>query len=179
VPPEVACSSRGYTDAQPLNYYAADTLLDAKTFQLIAQESHQPVVISEYSFHALDGRSGNRNRVRFPGEVPTQEARAAGYRLMTSRLAQVPYIIGADWFQWMDEPPGGRRGDGEDVNFGIVDIHDRPYEPLVTAVKETAPLLNTLHAGSASSRNQLVWRTPPAGPHPPTAFAGGRDVVAK
>jgi hypothetical protein len=84
----------------------------------------------------------------------------------------VPYVIGADWFQWMDEPPAGRVGDGEDANVGVVDTHDRPYQQLVDAVRETTPQLNPIHAASHTSRNQLVWRTPPEGSHPRTAFAG-------
>jgi hypothetical protein len=171
VPAEVPRAARNYTDAQSLNYYAADGLLDSKIFSTITQQSRQPLIISEYSFHALDGRSGNANRSHFPGQVRSQAARAAGYRLMTQRLAQVPYVIGADWFQWMDEPPAGRVGDGEDANVGVVDTHDQPYQQLVEAVRGTTLLLNTLHAGSRANRNQLVWRTPPQGAHSPTALA--------
>jgi hypothetical protein len=42
----------------------------------------------------------------------------------------VPEILGAHWFQWADHPKGGR-GDGEDYNFGLVDIEDHPYESLI------------------------------------------------
>ncbi|MGH7968406.1 MAG: hypothetical protein ACREIC_06715, partial [Limisphaerales bacterium] len=38
----------------------------------------------------------------------------------------LPYVVGADWFQYYDEPPFGRY-DGEDYNFGLVDIHNQPY----------------------------------------------------
>jgi hypothetical protein len=179
VPEEVPAGARQYTDAQSLNYYAADALLDYQTFRTITEKSAQPLIISEYSFHSPDGRSGNKNRSRFPGEVANQEARAAGYRLMTRRLAQVPYVIGADWFQWMDEPPAGRARDGEDANLGVVDLHDKPYEPLVEAVRETTPLLDGLHARSTKASYQMVWRTPPQGPHHPTAFAGGQDLLEK
>ncbi|HEY8747202.1 MAG TPA: hypothetical protein VIM11_04460 [Tepidisphaeraceae bacterium] len=177
VPAEVPLGARKYTDAQSLNYYASDAMLDYQTFRTITEQAQQPLIISEYSFHALDGRSGNRNRARFPGEVANQEARAAGYRLMTQRLAQVPYVIGADWFQWMDEPPAGRALDGEDANLGVVDLHDKPYETLIEAVRETTPLLDGLHAHSAKAGNQMVWRNPPPGSHHPTAFAGGQDLL--
>jgi hypothetical protein len=73
-------------------------------------------------------------------------------------MARVPYIIGADWFQWMDEPPSGRSSDGEDVNFGIVDVDDRPYTLLTTAIKETTPLVNPLHANSPNDDRKSVWR---------------------
>ena len=179
VPEEVPLGARNYTDAQSLNYYASDSLLDYQTFRTISEQSRQPLIISEYSFHALDGRSGNQNHSRFPGQVANQEARAAGYRLMTQHLAQVPYVIGADWFQWMDEPPAGRALDGEDCNLGVVDLHDKPYDTLVDAVRETTPLLDGLHARSNKASYQMVWRTPPQGAHHPTAFAGGQDLVEK
>ena len=34
------------------------------------------------------------------------------------------------WFQYYDHPKGGRP-DGEDYDFGLVDINDRPYRRLV------------------------------------------------
>lgn len=158
-PPAVVRASKGLTDAQSINYYPHDAKLDRELFQSLHELSGgQPVIVSEYSFHALDGRSGNRNRFGFPAQVADQAARADGYRKMTTRLARLPYVIGADWFQWMDEPPSGRLRDGEDVNFGVVDIADEPYGLLVDAVRETTPLLNNLHDRSATESYADVWR---------------------
>lgn len=163
--PEVVRASRNYTDAQSINYYVADGQLDQSLFEMLHRESGQPVIVSEYSFHALDGRSGNRNTFGFQSQVTDQLARAEGYEWMTRGLARVPFVIGADWFQWNDEPPSGRSSDGEDVNFGIVDIDDVEYEPLVEAVRRTAPQLNPLHALSADDARTDVWREP-LGPLP-------------
>ena len=135
-----------------------DARLDPDTFRVLSTQSDQPLIISEYSFHALDGRSGDRNTIGFDAQVLDQRARADAYRLFTSRLARVPFVIGADWFQWMDEPPSGRQRDGEDCNFGIVDVDDRPYELLADAVRTTAPLLNHLHAESSTDGESDVWR---------------------
>lgn len=158
-PRAVVRASAGLTDAQSVNYYPHDAKLDRELFEMLHELSGgQPVIVSEYSFHALDGRSGNRNRFGFPAQVADQKARAEGYRRMTTRLARLPYVIGADWFQWMDEPPSGRLRDGEDVNFGIVDIEDGPYELLVDAVRETTPLLNGLHRRAATDGYADVWR---------------------
>jgi hypothetical protein len=157
-PLEVVRASKGYTDAQSLNMYVGDGFLDADLFRMMNEESGQPIIITEYSFHALDGRSGNRNTVGFSAQVLDQQARADGYRLFTTRLARVPYIIGADWFQWMDEPPSGRSNDGEDVNFGIVDVDDRPYQMLVNSIRKTTPLLNPLHANSPQDDGKDIWR---------------------
>jgi len=156
--PEVVRSAAGYTDAQSLNYYTGDGLLDFNQFQMMYNDGKQPVIISEYSFNALDGSSGNRNTVGFAGQVPDQKARADGYNIMTTNLARVPYIIGADWFQWMDEPASGRSSDGEDVNFGIVDVNDNPYPLLTDAVRATTPLLNPIHQHSPHEASPHVWR---------------------
>jgi hypothetical protein len=157
-PEEVVRASAPYTDVVSLNYYVGDAKLDRDQFSMMYNVSHQPVVISEYSFHSLDGHSGDRDLVGFSAQVPDQRARADGYRLMTTRLSRVPYVVGADWFQWMDEPPSGRSSDGEDVNFGIVDIDDRTYPALAAAVGATTPLLNPLHQQSASDDDKDVWR---------------------
>jgi hypothetical protein len=158
VPIEVARASRSYTDAQSLNYYVSDAKADSDLFRMIVEESQQPLIISEYSFQALDNRSGDRNLIGFDAQVPDQEARAEAYRLLTTRLARVPYVIGADWFQWTDEPSSGRDIDGEDVNFGVVDVDDHAYEPLAKAVRETTSQLDDLHARSFSANNSDVWR---------------------
>ena len=156
-PEPVVAASRDYTDAQSLNYYVSDARLDADMFQMMYQRSGQPIIISEYSFHAMDGHSGNANSVGFSAQVPDQQARADGYRLMTTRLARLPYVVGADWFQWCDEPPAGRSSDGEDVNFGIVDVHDKPYDLLVNSIRDTAPRSIRFHATSTSDSESDIW----------------------
>jgi hypothetical protein len=35
-------------------------------------------------------------------------------------ISEPPYVVGADWFQYYDEPTHGR-ADGENYNFGLVD----------------------------------------------------------
>lgn len=157
-PAEVVRASRNFTDAQSINYYVADGRLDPDMFGAMYADSGQPILITEYAFHALDGRSGNRNTFGFHAQVADQQARADGYAAFTTRMARVPYIVGADWFQWSDEPAAGRSADGEDVNFGIVDIDDRPYEKLVDAVRSTAAQLNVHHARSATDAQEDLWR---------------------
>jgi hypothetical protein len=149
VPREVIRASKGYVHVQSVNIYASDARPDSKLLKAMYFEGSRPIIISEYSFHSLDGTSGNKNKIGFIwGHVKDQQARVQGYRLFTTRLAQVPYVIGADWFQWNDEPPAGRF-DGEDVNFGVVDIYDRPYAKLVNTIKVTCPLVNEIHGNIA------------------------------
>jgi hypothetical protein len=157
-PKQLFEASSDYTDAMSINVYASDAKLSREMFESMYELSGQPIVITEYGFHSIDGRSGNRNRCGFVwGHVIDQKAKAEGYKLFTRRFARVPYIIGADWFQWNDEPPSGR-GDGEDVDFGIVDVYDRPYEHMVKAIRETTPLLNPLHANSFKDSREDIWQ---------------------
>ena len=155
---EVCRAARGLTDAMSINVYASDARLDKELMEtIIHNESEQPIIITEYAFHSIDGRSNDKNRCGFIwGHVLDQKARAEGYKLFTTRLARLPYIIGADWFQWNDEPPSGR-GDGEDVNFGVVDINDELYEDLAEAIRQTTPTLNDLHSKSFSDTQQDIW----------------------
>ena len=157
-PAEVVRASRGYVDAQSINYYVSDAMLDPDLFKRMFEEADAPLILTEYGFHALDGRSGNRNTFGFQAQVPDQQARADAYEAFTTRLARLPYFIGADWFQWSDEPPSGRSSDGEDVNFGVVDVDDRIYKTLAESVRVTTPKLNPLHALSSTDTGRDIFR---------------------
>jgi hypothetical protein len=91
----------------------------------------KPVLISEWFFAAQENRSGNHNAGHLM-TVRTQAERARGAMAAAQQLAQEPTIVGLHWFQYYDHPRGGRE-DGEDYNFGLVDLDDRPYEALVAA----------------------------------------------
>src|SRR6185436_13681114 len=69
-----------------------------------------------------------------------------------------PSVVGVHWFQYYDHPRGGR-ADGEDYNFGLVDVADRPYGDLVAAFARVNPRLASLH-GERGRRTT----TPPAIP---------------
>jgi hypothetical protein len=94
----------------------------------------KPIMVSEFYMAAAQNRSGNRNTSGVFPVVATQRDRAAGARTTLAALARLPYVVGADWFQHADEPTHGRE-DGENFNFGLVDVHDRPYEELVDVMR--------------------------------------------
>src|SRR5262249_49071107 len=60
--------------------------------------------------------------------------------------ARKPDVVGAHWFQFYDHPPGGRVGDGEDYDFGLVDVQDRPYDELLAALAEANRAAPSIHA---------------------------------
>ena len=51
-----------------------------------------------------------------------------------TKLGGLPEAVGYHWFEWVDEPKEGRF-DGEDSNYGLVDITDKPYQDLVETVR--------------------------------------------
>lgn len=159
---EVFAAQAGATDAVSINIYRPEGRLDEAGLARIHEISGgQPVWITEFSFHSpFDNRSGNTNKIGFGARVREQKNRGKGYQTLVSHAASLPFMVGTDWFQYYDEPPGGREGDGEDVNFGLIDRSDRPYEALVAAVEKTNRAVDAVHAASGS------WKPAPPAPEP-------------
>jgi hypothetical protein len=153
--PDAVRAMAPYVDAISVNYNvdAADGWIAPYFFDGLRDLSGgKPVLITEWFYAANENRSGNLNRTGEPHTkadwrtsnnrnrtghlmtVPTQAERARGAARAVLRLEAVPNAIGVHWFQYADEPPGGRV-DGEDYDFGLVDVDDHPYERLVDALR--------------------------------------------
>jgi len=118
---------------------------------------NKPVLISEWYFAAQENRSGNQNN-GYLMTVQTQAERTRGAASAARHFALEPGIVGLHWFQYYDEPKGGRAGDHENYDFGLLDIKGRPYEELVTALTTANRSLAGLHQ-SASPRTPLKEAT--------------------
>jgi hypothetical protein len=143
----------------------------------------KPVLVSEWFFAAHENRSGNRNRTGYPNEtgafnlsnnvnrtghlmtVATQAQRARGVAAALMGLARIPTVVGLHWFQYYDHPKGGRP-DGEDYNFGLVDINDQPYEEVTEAFRRLNPRLAKLHEEGSLARAAGAVMLPYAEPDP-------------
>ncbi|WP_263368731.1 hypothetical protein [Edaphobacter bradus] len=152
--PEVASAAAPYVDIISSNLSAAwnDGTFPRFFLTTLHSLTGKPILVSEFYMAARQNRSGNQNDSTVYPLVETQQERADGFRNTMTALARTPYVVGADWFQYYDEPTHGR-DDGENFNFGFVDIHDRPYDPLVKAAaglqltsRKTHPLLNRPNA---------------------------------
>jgi hypothetical protein len=130
---------------------------------------HTPVLISEWFFAAHENRSGSRNTGHLMA-VPTQAERTRGAMAAAQRFAREPQIIGLHWFQYYDHPRGGR-DDGEDYNFGLVDIDDNPYEELVQAFTRVNPRLAEIHQRAGGSPPAVLATEPEI----PEAMIDARD----
>jgi hypothetical protein len=100
-----------------------------------------PILIGEFHF-------GSPERGLAPGLVQgmNQAERGVAYSYYVEHAAAHPAILGAHWYQWIDQPVTGRR-DGENYNIGWIDVTDRPYPELVAAAKATHARLEALHFG--------------------------------
>lgn len=131
-------ASKPYVDVVSTNA-GADWLDGTYThsfFNNLHRMTGKPVMVTEFYFSAMENRTGNRNSgTAFP-KVQTQAQRAKGFEGCLNSLARLPYMVGAHWFQFADEPPKGR-GDGEDWNFGLVDIFGQEYTELTNILKDS------------------------------------------
>ena len=94
--------------------------------------------------------------------VATQAERAAGAAEATANFAAIPELIGAHWFQYYDHPKGGRP-DGEDYDFGLVDINDQPYRRLTAALAAANRRAPEIHAEPAAAPPAAAeFSVPPA-----------------
>jgi hypothetical protein len=109
----------------------------------------KPVLVTEWFFAANQNRTGNRNNGHLM-TVETQAERARGAAAATENFAAFPEIIGTHWFQYYDHPKGGRP-DGEDYDFGLVDVNDRPYERLTAALTEANHRAPQIHAAATAA----------------------------
>jgi agarase len=94
-----------------------------------------PIMVAEYSFIGETPQT--------PDTVPgvyavyaTQAERALAYaKYMAPLYENAPWVVGDEWFEYVDEPQGGRVADGENNNFGLVNVENQPYEDLVTQME--------------------------------------------
>jgi len=90
------------------------------------------MMIGEYSFIAP---GVDPNTVPGIYDVSTsQQGRADDYANFVAPLYEdAPWVIGDGWFEYVDEPANGRVPDGENNDFGLVNVDDQPYADLVGA----------------------------------------------
>lgn len=177
-PPEVAAAAGPYVDVLSTNYYEFGPTWFGLAQQLGAQVGYipaarvfddvdtlyaltgRPILISEYGYRSAESDLPNTFPPFYP-TLPTQAARADAFAAYTRRAVQRPYVVGTHWFKHADQPIEGR-ADGENNNWGIVDLQDDPY----VAVGDRMRLLNldtptrrSLVPGGTDKRNEclLEW----------------------
>jgi hypothetical protein len=153
-PPEVAAAAGPWVDVLSTNYYefgaswfslaqtlgvnagyipAARMFDDVDTLYAL---TGKPILISEFGYRSAESELPNTFPPFYP-TLATQAERADSFGRYLRRAVQRPFVVGTHWFKHADQPIEGRN-DGEDNNWGIVDLHDDPY----VAVGDRMRLLN-------------------------------------
>ena len=138
----VAEAARGLVDVFSVNYYMPHPW--PQPLERLYQSAGAPVMITEWAFRSRD--SGLPNTKGAGPLVNTMAQRAAKYREYMTALLKMPYVVGAHWFKHCDEPAEGRF-DGENSNYGLVNIKDEPYKEFVDVVRQVNLSAYQLRAG--------------------------------
>jgi hypothetical protein len=125
-PPDVIRMGRMF-DVYSHNVY--QTTPDPQRIQHFYELTGRPVLIGEFH-NGTPGRGMAAGLV----QASSQAEKALLYRCYVESAAANPAIIGAHWFQFIDQPNTGRF-DGENYNIGMVDVTDRPYPDMVAGMK--------------------------------------------
>ena len=131
-PWEVVEACGRYCDVVSVNHYSKSGDIDRTFLDNIYVKAQKPILVSEYAYSAMENQSGDPNTKGADTSVPTQQDRVEHFERFTGELLDLPYIVGFHWFEWSDESPKGRF-DGEDQNYGLVDIHDKEYKLITLA----------------------------------------------
>ncbi|MBR4613264.1 MAG: hypothetical protein IKO40_11190 [Kiritimatiellae bacterium] len=104
----------------------------------------RPLLITEWSFPAIDAglpcSNGAGQRFR------TQAQRVQATELMARTLLSLPFMVGYDYFMWVDEPALGISYNfPEDSNYGLVNEKGEPYAGLVEMFSRLHKDIAALH----------------------------------
>ncbi|MFI3237047.1 MAG: beta-galactosidase [Lachnospiraceae bacterium] len=141
-----------YCDVFSINHYKEAPTPEA--FDRIHAMTGKPLLIGEFQVGSLD--VGLMSNSMFG--VTSQEERGVFYQYYLEQAAALPYMLGAHSFQWNDQPTLGRF-DGENLNIGIVDVCNRPYEGYINGMKKAHARTADIHAGKLKPtdvRSKLV-----------------------
>ena len=119
--PETVAACAQYCDVVSFNVYA-----DLPQHGFDAAAMHQlgkPALISEFHFGSDDRGPFGKGVV----SVYTEQQRGEAYAKFVAAASSDPNIVGAHWFEYVDQPVTGRLLDGENSHIGLVGITDIPF----------------------------------------------------
>lgn len=109
-------------------------------------QAKRPLMVTEWSFPALD--AGLPSQHGAGQRVATQKDKARAFSIYQRTLFGMPFVVGSDYFMWVDEPALGISSTfPEDSNYGLVDEKDRAWPELTAAAARLNPTATRLHAG--------------------------------
>jgi hypothetical protein len=149
-----------YVDVVSVNYYdmmpraqaiicdVLNTVDMTDWLEQYARLSGRPIMATEFSYRAAS--SGMPNTRGASSIVPTQKARADRFEKYVKNFITRPWAVGYHWFNYVNQPRTGRF-DGENGNYGVVNVNDRPYKVLVERMSRVNRSAYEWHLGGAVS----------------------------
>ena len=130
----------------------SERLVDA--FGKLYSRTGKPLLVTEWSFPALDtGRPcshGAGQRFR------TQTLRAQASELLAKTLLSLPYVLGYDYFMWVDQPVAGLSDAfPEDCNYGLLSEEDVPYRELTSMFSRIHRDIGSLRDGGLPRERKI------------------------
>ncbi|MCE5238242.1 hypothetical protein LLH23_07090 [bacterium] len=117
-----------------------------KIFADYAARGQRPMMITEWSFPAYD--SGLPCQHGAGQRVATQAEKARCYEIYQTALMSFPFMVGSNYFMWVDEPALGISSTfPEDSNYGLVDVDDRPWPELTQTATRVNARVYEIHSG--------------------------------
>lgn len=127
----LATAAGRHLDALSYNYYAYD--LDLKRIKEIYDAAGgTPLIFTE--FHYAETTRGLVTGIRFAN---SELEKGQMYRNYVEKSAASGMVIGAHWFEAVDQAPTGRWYEGyggEAGGIGLIDVTDRPYKVMLEQV---------------------------------------------
>lgn len=151
-PPGLLEAAGKYCDIVTVNYYGhvdldrGITTDMPKVFAEDFQRCQRPMMITEWSFPAYD--SGLPCEHGAGQRVATQAEKARCYEIYQTALMAMPFMVGSNYFMWVDEPALGISSTfPEDSNYGLVDVNDNPWVELTQTATRVNARVYEIHAG--------------------------------
>ena len=131
----LAEASGKYMDVISINYYtySIETALLNEVYEL---SGGKPLLMSEFGY----GTSEQGLAPLMKNAAFNQFQRGMRYRNYVEGVAALPYVVGADLFNYVDQAGLGRYWQGvwgEHYNSGLVNVADRPYKDYLQAIMDT------------------------------------------
>lgn len=131
---QLATAAGKHLDVITYNYYTWD--LDTSRLEEIHKLSGGlPIILTE--FHYGEPSHGLTFAIRM---AANEDEKGRLYRNYVEKAAATGFVVGAHWFEYLDQAATGRwfQGtDGEAGGIGLLDVTDRPYKTMLSHVTRT------------------------------------------
>ncbi len=139
-PQPVLAAAGTYSDI--ISYNSYNRLPPVEALERVHAITTKPIMLTEFSFKAMDSGLPNTKGAGKP--VDTQQDRAELFTNYVTTFVKLPYAVGYHWFKYADQPPDGRF-DGENSNYGLVSLKDKPWQVLVDEMTKTNRRVEAIH----------------------------------